>query len=85
VADDVVNEAGCGCETQLIEYPALVGADGLSAEVQFGCDLAAMPAGCKRQQDFGFLGREIGVGGARLKRTCLREKRTIWYDSGKEV
>jgi hypothetical protein len=44
-----------------------------------------MPAGCKRQQDFGFLGREIGVGGARLKRTCLREKRTIWYDSGKEV
>ena len=63
MVDDVVNEAGCGREAQLIEYPALVGADGLSAEVQFGCDLAAMPAGCERQQDFGFLGREIGVGG----------------------
>ena len=63
VVDDVVNEAGCGCEAQLIEYPTLVGADGLSAEVQFSCDLAAMPAGCNGQQDFGFLGREIGVGG----------------------
>ena len=63
VVDDVVNEAGCGCEAQLIEYPALVGVEGLSAEVQFGCDLAAAPACRNGQQDFGFLGREIGVGG----------------------
>ena len=60
VVDHMVNEAGCGCEAQLIECPPLVGTDGFGAQVQFGCDLTGTPAGRKREQDLGFLAERLG-------------------------